>query len=123
MTPDEILQRANDARALIDTLESVELASAGLRARYGAGGTFDADRKTLLCTLRDQFRVNATTKLTEAALDDLAHGHPDYVAFLDNARVERTQLAEYDAQRVALDHRIALAKALLYAHSRLAGVV
>ncbi|MHB1310609.1 MAG: hypothetical protein ACYC3L_01240 [Gemmatimonadaceae bacterium] len=122
MTTDEILQRADDARALIDTLEAVEMLSAPLRARYGPFGTFEHDRKILLATLRDEYRVGATTRISNDSLDDMAHADERYQRFIESAVTERTKLAEYDAQRVALDHRISLAKALLYTHSRLAGL-
>lgn len=119
---DDTLQRAHDAQALIDTLEGLELASAALRARYGPFGTFDHDRKILLATLRDEYRMGATTRISADSLDDMAHADERYQQFLTAAYAERTKLAEIDAQRVALDHKIALAKALLYAHARLAGL-
>lgn len=119
---DDTLQRAYDAQALIDTLEGLELASAALRARYGPFGTFDHDRKILLATLRDEYRMASEVKRTEAALDDMAHADARYQDFMRDAYAERTKLAEIDAQRVALDHKIALAKALLYTQGRLAGL-
>ena len=126
MTPADILAQADEARTLIDTLEALDLRRAPLQARYGPGGTFEADRKTYLCTLRDAVRADAQAKnikMTVDAIDDAAHAQTGYAEYLGHALAERTVLAEMDAQRTALDHRIALAKALLYAHGRLAGLV
>lgn len=112
----------DNAVALVDTLEALDLDRAPLVARYGPGGTFDADRKTLLCTLRDEARMNATAKMTEAALDDVAHTRSAYKAFLENAYAERTELATLDARRTALDHKLQLLRAKLYALGRLAAI-
>lgn len=66
--------------------------------------------------------MNAETKVTEAALDDRGHSDPRYKEFIATATKERVQLAEFDAQRVALDHRIEHARTMLYLQGRLAGL-
>lgn len=112
-------------RALIDTLETIDLQRAPLVARYGPGGTFDADRKTLLCTIREAIRLERaqrSEKTTEAALDDAAHADEAYRRYLDQAYDERTKLAELDAARTALDYRISFARAAIYANAQLARV-
>jgi hypothetical protein len=50
---------------------------------YGAFGFFDHWRKVRLSLCRELERgKHADQKVTEAKLDDLAHTHPAYVAFL-----------------------------------------
>lgn len=86
------------------------VAVAPLRAIHGTNGTFDHDRKALLARLRIGIRRNALApsqrvmagRLTDAAIDDLAHAHPDYLAFLDGAKREKTQMVEIDAAMLAL---------------------
>lgn len=112
----------DDAAALVDTLEALDLERAPLVARYGPGGTFDADRKVLLASIRDEYRQGATTRISNDSLDDMAHADERYVGFVENAYVERVQLAKFDAQRTALDYRLSLLRAKLYALGRLASI-
>lgn len=119
---DPVTALAADVSAWIDTLEALDLRRAPLQARYGPGGTFDHERKILLCTIKDEYRMNAETKVTEAALDDRGHSDARYRTFVEQAATERVTLAELDAQRVAIDHRIQHARTMLYLQGRLAGV-
>ncbi len=75
--------------------------SALLRARHGPFGTWEAIRKSSLCTIRSHVRAQhlaAGTKATEAALDDVAHVAQDYKALVTTATEERAQLAVIDNQ-------------------------
>lgn len=120
---DTIMAVADEAASLIDTLEALDLERAPLVARYGPGGTWDHERKTLLAHCAAEIRLTTEVKLTEAAIDERARTQPGYNDLIIAAVQERTKLAEMDAKRVALDHRISLAKATIYAQGRLAGVV
>lgn len=77
---------------------------APLRAKHGTNGTFEHDRKALLANLRVGIRRTALTPsarvskaLTDAAIDDLAHAHPDYSAFLKQSREEKQRMAELES--------------------------
>jgi len=73
--------------------------SALLRAKHGPFGTFEAIRKSCLSTIRAQARaqhLEAGTKATEAALDDVAHVAKDYKALIATATEERAALAVID---------------------------
>ena len=73
--------------------------SALLRAKHGPFGTFEAIRKSSLSTIRSQARaqhIEAGTKATEAALDDVAHVAKDYKALIAAATEERAALAVID---------------------------
>jgi hypothetical protein len=115
LSPDE----ANDKERLLgvtpmdDALAAYLDASvrvAPLRAVHGTNGTFDHDRKALLARLRIGIRRNALLpsqrviagRLTDAAIDDLAHAHPEYLAFLDRSKAEKTQMVEVDSAMLAL---------------------
>lgn len=82
---------------------------APLRAKHGTNGTFDHDRKALLANLRVGIRRHAllpaqrvAKALTDAAIDDLAHAHPDYKAFLDLSRDEKKRMQELESAMNAL---------------------
>lgn len=96
---------------------------APLYALYGPGGTFDNTRKILLCTCRDAWRVTkrgAGEKVTEAALDDLAHSDEEYRRLIARATEERTQLALLDAEIQVLEMRLSLQRAETYERAQLA---
>ena len=75
--------------------------AAPLRAKYGPGGTFDAQRKADLSAIRMLLRAryaDKDEKVSEARLDEEAHCHRGYVEFIGNATTERARLAELDAE-------------------------
>lgn len=117
---DPIAALSENLEAWIDTLESLDHTRAPLYARYGPGGTFDHERNILLSTIKDEYRQGATTRISQDSLDDMGHSDERYVRFIDHALAERTQLAELDATRIALEHRIESARARLYLQGRLA---
>lgn len=84
-------------------------AYAPLRAKHGTNGTFEHDRKALLANLRVGIRRHAQTPamrvqkaLTDAAIDDLAHAHPEYQQFLTDSRSEKQQMAELEGTMASL---------------------
>lgn len=113
------------AEALIDDIESLENTAAPLRAVYGAFGTFEYERKNLLCTIADEMRLafqRDGIKYTEAQIDQKAHADPRYVARITLATQERTRLALLDAEMIAKQRRYELAKSRVYLSGRLAGL-
>lgn len=115
LSPDEAndKERALGVTPMDDALASYLDASvsvAPLRAIHGTNGTFDHDRKALLARLRIGIRRNALApsqrtmagRLTDAAIDDLAHAHPDYLAFLERSQAEKAQMVEIDAAMLSL---------------------
>lgn len=60
---------------------------------YGADTLFSFYRKVVIAACRESIRASATLaggKMTEARLDDLAHLHPAYLAFLADHLAGRT---------------------------------
>lgn len=106
MTDAHSIMEEADPAQLARRLHETNLQRAPLWARYGPGGTFDHQRKTLLCTIADGIRLGATEKLTEAAIDQKAHIDPRYAALLDSALEERTVLARFDADALLIEQRI-----------------
>jgi hypothetical protein len=114
-----------DPAALIDDIEALENTRAPLYAVYGPGGTWDAERKSLLCMCATIVRAEAEgngKKLTEAAIDQIAHGDERYVERVNGATEERTKMALLDAEIAAKARRYELARARLYLSGRLAGL-
>lgn len=69
---------------------------APLRAKHGPFGTFDALRKIELATLSALHRAKAVQderKVTEAALDELAHSDGRYAQFIADGTREKAELA------------------------------
>lgn len=110
---------------------------AALASRFGARGTvshWDAERKAKLATLaearREEVRVEGG-KVTESALDSYAHAHPDYLRYLERARVELEQYEEQQAKLsqafadldrekgvlAYIDARLQMVRTLSYAYS------
>lgn len=113
------------AEKLIDDIESLENTAAPLRAVYGSFGTFEYERKNLLCTIADELRLgfqSAGVKYTEAQIDQKAHADPRYIARITLATQERTRLALLDADLIAKQRRYELAKSRVYLSGRLAGL-
>ena len=116
---------AEVAEKLIDEIEDLETTAAPLRAVYGSFGTFDYERKALLCACADELRLGYQregVKYTEAMVDQKAHADPRYIGRITTATQERTRLALLDADLTAKQRRYELARARLYLTGRLAGL-
>lgn len=113
------------ADRLIDDIEALDNTAAPLRAVYGSFGTFDYERKALLCTIADEMRLawqSAGVKYTEAQIDQRAHSDARYLSRITLATQERTRLALIEAEVIAKQRRYELAKARVYLSGRLAGL-
>jgi AraC-like DNA-binding protein len=113
------------AEELIDSIEALDNTAAPLRAVYGSFGTFEYERKNLLCAIADELRLSyqsAGVKYTEAQIDQKAHADPRYIARITLATQERTRLALIDAEVIAKQRRYELAKSRVYLSGRLAGL-
>jgi hypothetical protein len=112
-----------DPATLIDDIEALENTRAPLYAVYGPGGTWDAERKALLCACATRVRNElAATKVTEAHIDQFAHQDARYTGRIVQAETERTQMALLDAEIAAKTRRFELARARLYLAGRIAGL-
>jgi AraC-like DNA-binding protein len=113
------------AEELIDSIEALDNTAAPLRAVYGSFGTFEYERKNLLCAIADELRLSyqsAGVKYTEAQIDQKAHADPRYIARITLATQERTRLALIDAETIAKQRRYELATSRVYLSGRLAGL-
>ena len=113
------------AEALIGEIEDLETTAAPLRAVYGSFGTFDHERKALLCAIADELRLGYqrnAVKYTEAMVDQQAHADARYQERIRTATAERTRLALLDADLMAKTRRYELAKSRVYLSGRLAGL-
>ena len=113
------------AETLIDEIEALENTAAPLRAVYGSFGTFEYERKNLLCSIADELRLDFqrnAIKYTEAQIDQKAHADARYIARITLATQERTTLALLDADLIAKQRRFELAKSRVYLTGRLAGL-
>lgn len=82
---------------------------ADLRARHGSFGTWGDIRKSQLAAIAQSIRakaLNATVKLTEAAIDDAAHADPRYVELVTAATRERAELTVAEDRIQAINERI-----------------
>ncbi len=124
VTPSAAVDHGAQAEELIDSIEALENTRAPLYAVYGPGGTWDAERKALLCVVAERVRVEAVpgVKMTEAAIDHAAHAHQQYQFRIALATTERTQMALIDAEIAAKTRRYELAKSRIYLTGRLAGL-
>jgi AraC-like DNA-binding protein len=125
MTVMEAVDHGTLAEELIDTIEALDNTAAPLRAVYGSFGTFEYERKNLLCAIADELRLSyqsAGVKYTEAQIDQKAHADPRYIARITLATQERTRLALIDAEVIAKQRRYELAKSRVYLSGRLAGL-
>lgn len=72
---------------------------APLRAKHGPGGTYQDVRKLLLAQLAARLRavaVGEERKITEAALEEGAHSHQEYVEFIAQATEEKAHYFEIE---------------------------
>lgn len=121
----DAIDHAAAAEGLIDTIEALETTAAPLRAVYGPFGTYDNERKALLCAIADELRLGyqrSGVKYTEAMVDQQAHADTRYHERIRLATSERTRLALLDAELMAQQRRYELAKARVYLTGRLAGL-
>jgi hypothetical protein len=114
---------AQDAEQIADDIEALENTRAPLWAVYGPGGTWEAERKAVLCggaiIVRHQALVDGQ-KISEAAIDHIAHQRQGYCDRITQATVERTQLALIDAQINKKTRRYELARSRMYTAGKLA---
>jgi AraC-like DNA-binding protein len=125
MTAIEAVDHAAVAEELISDIEDLDNTAAPLRAVYGSFGTFEYERKNLLCAIADELRLSYQSngvKYTEAQIDQKAHADPRYIARITLATQERTRLALIDAETIAKQRRYELAKSRVYLSGRLAGL-
>ena len=88
-----------------------------LRAICGPFGTWEHTRKTLLATLREKQRAKNVAlgiKSTEAAIDDVAHAHPDYIAFITLATENRTTWITVENEILEINDLIYRDNAMIY---------
>ncbi|HET9948791.1 MAG TPA: hypothetical protein VFQ22_07705 [Longimicrobiales bacterium] len=108
---------------LLADLDKTEAEWARGAALYGPGGTLDNLRKALLCTIALRIRdakAEKGEKVTEAAIEQMAHADVGYREFLDQHTMARAEWLTLDAQRQAILMRINRGQALLRAASRFA---
>lgn len=77
---------------LLDELEHIGKRYAALWSDYGAGCLLDNQRKAFLSTIAARVRVDAAErgeKVTEKYIEEEAHAHPDYIAWLTEQEVGR----------------------------------
>lgn len=82
---------------------------ADLRARHGAFGTYNDLRKIQLSTIASMIRakaLEANTKVTEGFIEEQAHAHPDYVAFVTTATEEKARWAVTENQIEAITETV-----------------
>ena len=115
--------QAQHAEEIADDIEALENTKAPLWAVYGPGGTWEAERKALLCAgaiiVRHQAMVDGQ-KFSEAAIDHIAHQRQEYCDRIAQATDERTQLALVEAQINKSVRRYELAKSRMYTAGKLA---
>lgn len=122
-TPVDVIDYAAQAESLILEIEARENTRAPLFAVYGPGGTWDAERKTVLSVVAVKIREQVNgAKITEAQIDQQAHAAQMYMDRIELAVEERTTMALLDAEISALTRRYELAKSRIYLTGRLAGL-
>lgn len=88
-----------------------------LRAMHGPFGTWDAQRKIELSRIKTLVRGQATlakAKMNNDQVDEEAHAHPDYFAFVSAAIKERAEFFRLESEIEDIDYRVQHSKALLY---------
>jgi hypothetical protein len=82
---------------------------ATLRAKFGAFGTWEALRKIELARLRGLIRAQALRdkrKISNDAIDDEAHGHPDYADFVTLGTNQRAEWVKLESLIEGIDFTI-----------------
>jgi len=93
--------------------------SANLRALHGSFGLWDHQRKILLAKLRTMIRGGAVAsgaKMTEAAIDDAAHAHPEYVEFITQGVIDKQKWIESEAVIEGIDFQFYRDQAITKLH-------
>jgi hypothetical protein len=89
---------------------------ATLRAVYGSFGTWDYQRKCELSRIKSLVRLQAmkdSRKVNNDQVDEEAHEHPDYTAFVVRATKERADYFRLEAQLEEIDYRVNRGQALI----------
>lgn len=89
---------------------------AELRAVYGPFGTWDHLRKNELSRIKSLIRLQAmrdNRKVNNDVVDEEAHEHPDYTAFVVKATKDRAEYFKLEAEVEAIDFRINRGQGLL----------
>lgn len=125
--PDGVVARTplGDLEAKIGVLPLEELLAerdtlvkeaADLRARHGPFGTWDSLRKVQLSTVQMLVRAKALekeTKVTEAFIEQTAHAHDDYVAFITQGTTDKARWAVIENQIESINDTIQRGNALI----------
>lgn len=101
---------------LLDMHRHVRKEFASLWAKYGPGGVAEALRKQELSRIKVLIRVMAGAerkRLSNDAVDDAAHDHPDYIAFLALMLGERKRFFELECQLQEIEWRVNRGQAML----------
>lgn len=91
---------------------------ARLEARFGPGGTWDAQRKAHRSLYAVQIRDDAREKqekLTEPMVEERAACHPQVTAWLDTAERDRMRYAVLTSERETIRERMRYLRAVCYA--------
>lgn len=115
--PGEVLSQLRDAQAETTRLrrEEAQLAAelASYRARFAYPSHFEHERKLKLSVLKEARRAEYSRmgeKITESALDEYAHAHPEYRQFLDAGLRDRQKMEQLEANLVEVRGKIETAK-------------
>lgn len=93
--------------------------SAKLRALHGSFGLWEHQRKILLAKLRTAIRGGAVAsgaKMTEAAIDDAAHAHPQYVEFITQGVIDKQEWIGSEAEIQGIDFQFFRDQAITKLH-------
>ena len=115
---EEIEMRAGiePVEQLLATRQALIGQVATLRAVYGSFGTWDHSRKSELARIKSLIRLQSmkdSRKLNNDQVDEEAHAHPDYTAFVVLATQERAAYFRLEAQVESIDYRINRGQALI----------
>jgi hypothetical protein len=123
--PEETLEKMRLAQKKLEELRDEESTLAGqlamYEARYGYPSHFEHERKANLCTLMEGERNRQLArgeKPTEKQLDNFAHAHANYLAFLDAAKRERLEWNRLKAKLVEVQNEIEVAKGAVTYYER-----
>jgi hypothetical protein len=110
-TPIDAELLAQQAEKLSDDIEALDNTRAPLWAVYGYNGTWQDERKAILCACANLIRASHNgAKITEAQIDQEAHTHQTYTDILELAEKSRTNMALLDAEIASKQRRYELAK-------------
>jgi len=117
-----------ESRASIDSLEDLHARRrqvlpeyATLRALHGSNGKWDARRKALLEAMKLRARMECQQKgekVTEGLIDAMAHGDPQYVAFIDQGITDGTRYVELETAVSEIEEKIRNRETCLLTYGR-----